>query len=129
MNCLLGSSGNMASALPAAYLQELETEVRHRQEARLKRVHDAGLEADMLIVHGVPFQRSIDAGTRAASRPYHYGHLRPDRSISRAHGECGREGGTPGPVLSIGHEGAFQHRCSQGRSPSAVYKKYAFMTY
>jgi universal stress protein A len=52
--------GDMASALPAAYLQELETEVRRGLEECLKRVHDVGLEADMLIVHGVPFQRIID---------------------------------------------------------------------
>jgi nucleotide-binding universal stress UspA family protein len=51
---------DMASGLPYAYLQELEAEVQHGLEERLKRVHEAGLEADMVMVHGVPFQRIID---------------------------------------------------------------------
>jgi nucleotide-binding universal stress UspA family protein len=52
--------GDMASALPEAYLQELEAEAQRSLEERLNRVHEARLEADMVIVHGVPFQCIID---------------------------------------------------------------------
>jgi nucleotide-binding universal stress UspA family protein len=52
--------GDMASALPDAYLQELEAEAQRGLEERLKRVHDAGLQGDIVIVHGVPFQSIVD---------------------------------------------------------------------
>jgi universal stress protein A len=54
--------GDMPSALPypALYLQEIEAEVQRGIEARLQQVHDAGLQGDTVIVHGVPFQRIID---------------------------------------------------------------------
>jgi nucleotide-binding universal stress UspA family protein len=54
--------GDAPSALPypALYLQELEAEVQRGMAEHLKRVHDAGLQGDTMIVHGVPFQRIID---------------------------------------------------------------------
>jgi nucleotide-binding universal stress UspA family protein len=52
--------GDMASALPEAYLQELAAEAQRGLEERLTRVHEAGLEGDIVLVHGVPFQRIID---------------------------------------------------------------------
>jgi len=52
--------GDMASALPDTYLQELEAEARRGLEERLKRVHAAGLQGDIVTVHGVPFQSIID---------------------------------------------------------------------
>ncbi|HEY7495175.1 MAG TPA: universal stress protein [Candidatus Tectomicrobia bacterium] len=51
---------DMGSGLPYAYLQELEAEAQRGLEEHLKRVHDAGLQGDMMTVRGVPFQRIID---------------------------------------------------------------------
>src|SRR5262245_12498681 len=51
---------DMASALPEAYLQELAAEAQRGLEERLTRVHEAGIEGDIVLVHGVPFQRIID---------------------------------------------------------------------
>jgi universal stress protein A len=53
-------TGEMASALPYSYMQDLEVEVQRSMEEQLKRVQDAGLEGDTIIVHGIPFQSIID---------------------------------------------------------------------
>lgn len=54
--------GDAPSALPypALYLQELEAEVQRGLAEHLKQVHDAGLQGDTVMVHGVPFQRILD---------------------------------------------------------------------
>lgn len=54
-------AGDMAAALPYEYMQEIETGVQQSMEGLLDRVRDAGLEGDVAIVHGVPFQAIVDA--------------------------------------------------------------------
>jgi nucleotide-binding universal stress UspA family protein len=48
------------TALPYAYIQELDAAVQHRMEAYRQRVQDAGLEGTVLVVPGVPFQSIVD---------------------------------------------------------------------
>jgi nucleotide-binding universal stress UspA family protein len=50
----------MGRALPDAYLSELEAVAQESLEKRRQWVLDAGLEGDVLLVHGVPFQTIID---------------------------------------------------------------------
>jgi nucleotide-binding universal stress UspA family protein len=45
---------------PPSYWQELETAIEQRMDESLKRLHDAGLQGETVIVHGVPFQGIID---------------------------------------------------------------------
>jgi nucleotide-binding universal stress UspA family protein len=52
--------GDMGMTLPFAYLQELEAEIQRSMESSLERVTAAGLEGDMVIVHGVPFHEIIE---------------------------------------------------------------------
>lgn len=52
--------GEMASALPYSSMHDLEVAVQRSMEEQLKRVQDAGLEADTIIVHGIPFQSIVD---------------------------------------------------------------------
>jgi nucleotide-binding universal stress UspA family protein len=54
--------GDMPSALPypALYLEEIEAEAQRGMQTRLQQVHDAGVQGDTMIMHGVPFQRIID---------------------------------------------------------------------
>jgi nucleotide-binding universal stress UspA family protein len=46
----------MGSALPEAYLQDIESEVRQSLGKYLQRLSEAGLEGEIAIVHGVPFE-------------------------------------------------------------------------
>jgi nucleotide-binding universal stress UspA family protein len=46
--------------LPYTYIETLEAEVQQGLEAYGKRVQEAGLECDMMVVHGIPFQSIID---------------------------------------------------------------------
>jgi nucleotide-binding universal stress UspA family protein len=52
--------GDVATALPYAYIQDIEAGVQVEMEKHLKRVEAAKLEGDIAIVHGVPFQCIID---------------------------------------------------------------------
>jgi universal stress protein A len=54
---------DMGVALPYSYIQELEAELNSSMEGYLKRVTDAGLQGDVSIVHGVPFQEILDTAT------------------------------------------------------------------
>jgi nucleotide-binding universal stress UspA family protein len=54
---------DMGVALPYAYLENLEAELRQALETQLVQVHQAGLEGDYLLMHGVPFQAIIDTAT------------------------------------------------------------------
>ena len=51
---------DMGVTLPYTLLQDLEAEVRHRMESALERVTAAGLEGDIVVVHGVPFHDIIE---------------------------------------------------------------------
>lgn len=42
------------------YLEEMETDAQQRMQALLNRVHQAGLQGEIVIVHNVPFQAIID---------------------------------------------------------------------
>jgi nucleotide-binding universal stress UspA family protein len=46
----------MGSALPQAYLQDIESEVRQSLGKYLQRLTEAGLAGETAIVHGVPFE-------------------------------------------------------------------------
>lgn len=52
---------DMGVTLLTTYFQDLEAEIRHDMESLLERVTAAGLEGDMVIVHGVPFHEIIEA--------------------------------------------------------------------
>jgi nucleotide-binding universal stress UspA family protein len=56
----LGVAG-WEAMLPPLHLQDLETRISQRMEAPLGRIHEAGLQGDIAIVQGVPFQKIIDA--------------------------------------------------------------------
>lgn len=45
---------------PELYLQELETEVQQRLDALRHQIQEAGLEGEVLMTHGVPFQTIVD---------------------------------------------------------------------
>jgi nucleotide-binding universal stress UspA family protein len=46
----------MGSAMPSAYLQQIEAETSQSMEKYLQRLTAAGLAGEMVIVHGVPFE-------------------------------------------------------------------------
>lgn len=50
---------DMGAALPYSYLQDLEAEITQSMQDYLKRVQDAGLEGEIAIVHGVPFDEIV----------------------------------------------------------------------
>jgi nucleotide-binding universal stress UspA family protein len=52
---------DMGVILPATYFQDLEAEIRRDMASLLERVTAAGLEGDIVIVHGVPFHEIIEA--------------------------------------------------------------------
>ena len=45
---------------PALYLQELEAEVQQRLDTQRQQIQEAGLEGEILMTHGVPFQTIVD---------------------------------------------------------------------
>ena len=47
--------------------QQWETYIKQRMAASLKRIHDAGLQGESLVVHGVPFQMIIDTAKEKAA--------------------------------------------------------------
>jgi nucleotide-binding universal stress UspA family protein len=48
------------TTLPAAHLETLERELTHHMQRYLQRVQDAGIEGDMILVHGSPVDETID---------------------------------------------------------------------
>jgi nucleotide-binding universal stress UspA family protein len=55
-----GTDMGMGTVLPYTYFEELETALHQALEKKLQRVHQAGLEGDYVLVHGIPFQVIID---------------------------------------------------------------------
>src|SRR6516164_10329325 len=51
---------DMGVTLPYTYLQDLEAEIMQSMEACLARVTAAGLEGDIVVVHGVPFHEIVE---------------------------------------------------------------------
>ena len=51
---------DMGVTLPYTYIQDLEAEIMNSMQAYLERVTAAGLEGDIAVVHGVPFQEIIE---------------------------------------------------------------------
>jgi len=51
---------DMGVTLPYAYIQDLEAEITNRMQAYLERVTAAGLEGEIAVVHGVPFQEILE---------------------------------------------------------------------
>jgi nucleotide-binding universal stress UspA family protein len=56
----LWMEGDMGRALPDVYLAELEAQVQQHLEKRQQRIQAAGVQGNVLMVHGVPFQRIVD---------------------------------------------------------------------
>ena len=46
--------------LPYTYIETLEAEVQQSLETYRQRVQEAGLDCDIMVVHGIPFQSIID---------------------------------------------------------------------
>ena len=46
--------------LPYTSIQELEADITRRMEAHLERVTAAGLEGEIVVVHGIPFHEIIE---------------------------------------------------------------------
>jgi nucleotide-binding universal stress UspA family protein len=58
---------DMDVTLPHAYsqfIQHLEAEVTHRMQACLERVNARGLEGEIAVIHGVPFQEILDTAKK-----------------------------------------------------------------
>jgi nucleotide-binding universal stress UspA family protein len=53
-------SGDMGMTVPYTYIQELEAYITSRMQAYLERVTAAGLEGEIAVVHGVPFQEILE---------------------------------------------------------------------
>ena len=53
--------GDMGVTLPYSYMQELDAELNRRLESYLERVTVAGLNGDMILVHGSPYQEIVEA--------------------------------------------------------------------
>jgi universal stress protein A len=52
--------GDMGRALPDVYLSQVEKEVQQGLEKRQQRIQAASVPCNMLMEHGMPFQRIID---------------------------------------------------------------------
>jgi universal stress protein A len=52
-------SGDMSVTVPYTYFQDLEADITSRMQAYLERVTAAGLEGEIAVVHGVPFQEIL----------------------------------------------------------------------
>lgn len=52
--------GEMAAALPPSYIEDIEAGVEREIQTYLKKVIEAGLQGDYIVVHGVPFQCILD---------------------------------------------------------------------
>src|SRR6266568_4969633 len=51
---------DMGVTLPYTYIQDLEAEIANSMQAYLERVTAAGLEGEIAVVHGVPFQEILE---------------------------------------------------------------------
>lgn len=51
---------DMGVTLPYTYIQDLEAEIMENMHACLERVTKAGLEGEIVVVHGVPFHEIIE---------------------------------------------------------------------
>ena len=51
---------DMSVTLPYTYLQDLEAEIMQSMESYLTRVTAAGLEGEIVVVHGVPFHEILE---------------------------------------------------------------------
>ncbi len=54
------AGGDMGVALPQTYLQEIEDISRRDMEAYRQSTADEGVAADVVLVHGVPFQEILE---------------------------------------------------------------------
>src|SRR5262249_18194299 len=57
-------SGDMSVTVPCTYIQDLEADITSRMQACLERITTAGLEGEMTVVHGVPFQAILDTAKK-----------------------------------------------------------------
>ena len=51
---------DMGVTLPYTYVQDLEAEIMQSMESALTRVTAAGLEGEIVVVHGIPFHEIIE---------------------------------------------------------------------
>jgi universal stress protein A len=52
-------TGEVTTAPPPGYFEEIEADAQQQIEVALQRVHAAGLEGQPLVVYGAPFERII----------------------------------------------------------------------
>ena len=57
-------SGDMGVTVPFTYIQDLEADITGCLQAYLERVTAAGLEGEIAMVHGVPFQEILDTAKK-----------------------------------------------------------------
>jgi universal stress protein A len=60
MQLLPLGSGDMGVTVPYTYIQDLKEEITSRMQASLERITAAGLEGEIAVVYGVPFQEILD---------------------------------------------------------------------
>jgi nucleotide-binding universal stress UspA family protein len=60
MQDLSMGGGDLGVTLPYSYMQELDAELNRRLESYLERVTAAGLNGDMVLVHGNPYQEIVE---------------------------------------------------------------------
>jgi universal stress protein A len=70
---------DMGIALPYPYLEDMEADITRRMQACLQRVTAAGLQGDMLVMHGIPFHEIVET-----ARTHHV-----DLIIMGTHGRTG----------------------------------------
>ena len=52
--------GDMGTSFSGTLLEQVETEAQQLMQASLGRIHDASLQGDTVIAHGIPFQVIIE---------------------------------------------------------------------
>jgi nucleotide-binding universal stress UspA family protein len=60
MQDLSMGGGDLGVTLPYSYMQELDAELNRRLESYLERITAAGLNGDMVLVHGSPYQEIVE---------------------------------------------------------------------
>jgi nucleotide-binding universal stress UspA family protein len=58
--------GSLLAYSLEGYLQAMEAEAREQMQTLLKRVHQAGLQGETVMIHGVPFQAILDTAKKKA---------------------------------------------------------------
>jgi nucleotide-binding universal stress UspA family protein len=57
---LVDAGSDMALALPTSHLEMLEAELTQHMQVYLQRVEDAGVQGDLVMTYGVPYEKTIE---------------------------------------------------------------------